>query len=217
MKKKTERVKTISEQINSGEIENLANVDWGKHTDWDNDKIKRIVDGIDGEAMKVAVLDCACEQFNYGKLGRFILNDKFGEYCQKLKEHIKNYHLYSVEAIKQSENEQIKQLQKEMIATQQCIISDELRNVLERGIEKEYIKECDNGKYKWLRVKRYLSVFAVEAHERGMTPNKFAFIETLFVDAKYLSQEYSKISEYKGNKSGKWLDIMENIKSDLFV
>lgn len=172
MAKKKQEERNIADLINSGEIKNLADVNWRKETcEWRNETARKIIDNIVDDTLKPAIIDVMLSEFAFNRNDVLIgigFDMTFPDYLKGLQRHIQSYSSFNIEAIKYRQTKELIQIKKdiEYLKKKVCILPKELDTDKAKKLLKKVIatKLC-NDTYKWLKSKSLLAYFADRASE----------------------------------------------------
>ncbi|MDD2953718.1 MAG: hypothetical protein PHC95_11225 [Parabacteroides sp.] len=196
MAKKKQEERNIADLINSGEIKNLADINWRKEThSWRNEIAKEIIENINDNTLKPAIIDVMLSEWRFNRdelvtgLG-FDMN--FCDFLEGLKRHIQNYGRFNIETIKSHQTKELNQIKKdiERLKKEVFTLPKELDTVKTKNLFKKAIAAgvCDDT-YKWLKSKALLAYFADKVSEYlnlgkgeydGKTKTSWKPFETLF-------------------------------------
>lgn len=164
-KKKQVVERNIADLINSGEIKNLADINWRKETDnWENNTAEKIIEKINDKTLKPAVIDVMLSEWRYNR-SEWVTNIGFDmgfcDFLEGLKRHIQNYDYFNIETIKNRQTKELNQIKKgvEYLRKKVCVLPKELDNA--KAILQKVIQAglCDNN-YLWKGTIQLLAYFA---------------------------------------------------------
>ena len=137
---------SIADQINSGEFENLDDFDWEGITGWFNIVIERLVELVNDEKIKVAILNCAIAKWNLAcyRNNSLKLNNDFGGFCQNLKQQIESHKDYDIGKLQNEGKHPTTQS-----ATDRLLNNKKFVEVLKKAIKAEFVIEVENDSYRW--------------------------------------------------------------------
>lgn len=161
--------RNIANLINSGEIKNLADIDWRKEThDWRRETVKEIIENINDDTLKPAIIDVMLSEWRFNHVPIVGLSMNFCYFLKGLRQHIKNYDCFNIETIKNHQTKELNQIKKdiEYLKKKVCVLpkaldTDEAKNLLEKAITAGL---CDDT-YKWNKSKALLAYFGEMASE----------------------------------------------------
>lgn len=195
-KKKQVVERNIADLINSGEIKNLADINWRKETNnWENDTAEKIIEKINDKTLKPAIIDVMLSEWRYNR-SEWVTNIGFDmgfcDFLEGLKRHIQNYDRFNIETIKNQQTKELNQIKKdiERLKKEVFTLPEELDTAKAKGLLKKAIAAgiCDDT-YKWLKSKALLAYFADKVSEYlglgkgeydGKTKTSWKPFETLF-------------------------------------
>lgn len=172
MAKKKQEERNIADLINSGEIKNLADINWRKEThSWRNETAKEIIENINDNTLKPAIIDVMLSEWRFNR-DEFItgigFDMSFCDFLEGLRQHIKNYDRFNIETIKNHQTKELNQIKKdiEYLKKKVCVLpktldTDEAKNLLKKTITAGL---CDDT-YRWVKSKALLAYFADKASE----------------------------------------------------
>lgn len=202
---------SVADLINDGTIKNLADVDWKEVTGWDFEKARKLILAINGRELQVVAIDAIISELK-SYLGAWADMDMdFRDFQMSLiglKQHIKNYDLFDIAAIKRRKSQELTQMKQDIRKLKEKVfaIPDELNTDEARQLFGK-IRWCveDGSLYRWDGTTALFGAFVDLTSDRlNIRPSNgripWRIYKTAFqCSDKYISTAKQAVNDYKNN------------------
>jgi hypothetical protein len=169
-----DEMKKIAEQINNGEIENLADIDWCSSDFYSIQGIETFIDLIKDRRLRPLVIEAVLFQFKYdckyNDIEAFV-DTGFEAFCSDLYGHIQGSFKFDLEAFRARESDRLQQLEKRVNTLEDAVFPRIIPAAVLPGLQQAgFIENAEAQPLKWIKS---------NSTTHGQIPNKKSLLDLL--------------------------------------